>query len=456
MKALSPMDAMFLVAELRRQPMHVAGLQLYSLPPGAPPDFVQKMVEDMRGYQQPEFPYNQRLVFRGNWFWQEDDQFDLDYHLRHLSLPQPGRIRELLAMTSRLHGSLMDRSRPLWETNVIEGLHDGRFAVFSKVHHALFDGVAATREARKALSEDPEERNMPPPWARPRAPRERDDAVLADPDSPISTLIKSVKVNYRLLPGAAQGLKDLLRKSRHDLTDATPYQAPPTMFNVRISSSRRFAAQSFSLSRMKKVGKAMGATINDVALAMCAGALREYLIAHNALPDQPLIAMVPVSVRAADGPEGGNQVAVILANLATQIEDPAQRLETIVASTKRSKDRMAEMSRLERMAYSAAALSPMFATSLLGLDRFRPAFNLVISNVPGPNQPLYWNGARLDESYPVSIPIDGQGLNITLTSYCDTVAFGFTACRKSVPSMQRLLDFTENALVELERAGGIS
>jgi diacylglycerol O-acyltransferase len=223
------------------------------------------------------------------------------------------------------------------------------------------------------------------------------------------------------------------------------------MFNVRISSSRRFAAQSFSLARIKKVGKAAGATVNDVALAMCAGALREYLVTHNALPGQPLIAMVPVSVRAADGPEGGNQVAVILANLATQVEDAGQRLETIVASTRRAKERMAQMNRVEQMAYAAAALSPMAVTSLLGLDRFRPAFNLVISNVPGPTKPLYWNGARLDESYPVSIPIDGQAINITLTSYCDQVAFGYTACRRSVPGMQRLLDFTENALAELEK-----
>jgi diacylglycerol O-acyltransferase / wax synthase len=454
MKALSPMDAMFLVAELRRQPMHVGGLQLYSLPPDAPRDFIRQMVEKMREYQTPEPPYNQRLVFRGNWFWTEDDQFDLDYHFRHLSLPQPGRIRELLAMTSRLHGSLMDRSRPLWETNVIEGLHDGRFAIYSKVHHALFDGVAATLEARKALSEDPDERDMPPPWARPRTRRDRSGEAETQAGTPIDTLVKSLRTNYRILPGIARGLKDLLRRSHKDLADATPYQAPPTMLNVRISSSRRFAAQSFSLARIKKVGKAAGATVNDIALAMCAGALREYLLTQNALPDKPLIAMVPVSVRAADGPEGGNQVAVILANLGTQIEDPAQRLEAIVSSTKRAKERMAQMSRLEQMAYAAAALSPMAVTSLLGLDRIRPAFNLVISNVPGPTKPLYWNGARLDESYPLSIPIDGQALNITLTSYCDNVAFGYTACRRSLPSMQRLLDFTENALAELEAACG--
>lgn len=449
MKALSPLDAMFLLIELRRQPMHVAGLQLFTPPKGAPADFVSQLVAEMRAHQ-PQPPYNLRPVFRGNWFWKEDEEFDLDHHFRHLALPAPGRIRELLAMTSRLHGSLMDRGRPLWEVNVIEGLDDGRFAIYTKLHHAMFDGVAATREARKSLSENLHERDMPPPWARPRARRERNDEALAQAINPVSALLKSAGANYRILPGLARGLKDLLRRSRHDATDATPYQAPPTMFNVRISSSRRFAAQSYSLARIKKVGKALGATVNDVALAMCAGALRQYLLAHEGLPEHPLIAMVPVSVRPADGPEGGNQVAVILANLATQMADPGERIKAIIASTKRAKERASSMTALEQMAYAAAALGPMAATSMLGLDRIRPAFNLVISNVPGPAKTLYWNGARLDEAYPVSIPIDGQALNITLTSYCDQIAFGFTACRRSVPSMQRLLDFTEAALVELE------
>ncbi|GAC1623149.1 MAG: wax ester/triacylglycerol synthase family O-acyltransferase [Nevskia sp.] len=454
MKSLSPMDAMFLIAEHRRQPMHVAGLQLFKPPAGAPPDFVGQLVEQMRSHQSALSPYSRRAVFRGNWFWVEDEQFDLDHHFRHLSLPQPGRIRELLAMTSRLHGSLMDRSRPLWETNVIEGLADGRFAIYSKVHHALFDGVAATREARNALSNDPAERGMPPPWARPRTSRRKAEDALAQPASPLNALVQSMSLNYRMLPGALRGLRDLLRPASGELGDATPYQAPPTMFNVRISSSRRVAAQSYSLARIKAVGKTYGATINDVALAMCAGALREYLRSHNALPDKPLISMVPVSVRAADGPDDGNQVAVILANLGTEIADPVQRLETILASTRKAKERMSTMTRLEQMAYSAAALSPMAFTSLLGLDRYRPAFNIVISNVPGPSERLYWNGAELDENYPVSIPIDGQAMNITLTSYCDQIAFGFTACRRSVPSMQRLLDFTEHALVELETAAG--
>ena len=267
--------------------------------------------------------------------------------------------------------------------------------------------------------------------------------------------MRSLSANYRVLPGAARGMRDLLKLKDGKAVAAVPYQAPPSMLNVRISSSRRFAAQSYSLARIKRVGKASGATVNDVALAMCAGALREYMTSHNALPKDPLITMVPVSVRAADGPDGGNQVSVILVNLATHLDDPAARLRAIIESTQYAKDRMAKMTRVEQMAYAAAALSPMPVTTLMGFDRVHPAFNVVISNVPGPKETLYWNGARLDEMYPVSIPIDGQALNITLTSYGDQVAFGYTACRRSVPSMQRLLDYTEQALLGLESAAGI-
>ena len=455
MKMLSPTDALFLMAEHRRQPMHIAGLQIFALPDGAPKTFIRDLVKDMRRHSEPSPPYNQRPVFRGTWFWRDDDHFEIDHHVRHLSLPAPGRIRELLEMVSRLHSALMDRSRPLWEVSVIEGLADGRFAIYTKVHHSVFDGVSATLEVVRSLSEDPNQRAMPPVWARVPSRRKRSGA-LVPPVGPVNALIHSMETNFRIVPGAVRGALDLLRRSRGKPADATPYQAPPTMFNVPISSSRRFAAQSYSLARIKAVAKAAGGTINDVALAMCSGAIRSYLESKDGLPKAPLISMVPVSVRAADSPEGGNQVSVILANLATHIVDPAERLQAVMASTRRAKDRMAKMSRVEQLAYAATGLSPMAVTSILGLDRIRPAFNVVISNVPGSKKPLYLNGAMLEETYPISIPIDGQALNITLTSYCDSVAFGYTACRRSVPNMQRLLDFTEQALSELEAAVGLA
>jgi diacylglycerol O-acyltransferase len=223
------------------------------------------------------------------------------------------------------------------------------------------------------------------------------------------------------------------------------------MFNVRISGSRRFAAQSFSLERFKAIGKAAAATINDVTLAVCAGTLRRYLVAHSALPDKPLIAMVPVSVRA-EGQDGGNQISILLANLGTHLDDPLERVKLIVESTTLAKDRLAKMHRLERVAHAAAMSAPMGPSMVTGHARKHPIYNVVISNVPGPKHTLYLDGMRLDESYPLSIPVDYLALNITITGYGDELGFGYIACRRSVPALQRMLDYTDEAIQELELA----
>jgi len=454
MKALAPADALFLLMEHRRQPMHVAGLQLFTPPEGASRKFVAELAEEARLHTEAEKPWNQRLRFRlGRWYWDEDEQFDLDHHLRHIALPKPGRIRELLAYVSHEHSGLMDRSRPMWEMHLIEGLPKGRFAAYSKLHHALVDGMSAMKVAQSFFDPDPETRGRPPLWAMPPAQRNRVTDSASAVANPIAALQSAIGVNSQAISGLWSGLKDLFGPGSD--TAVTPYQAPPTMFNVPISASRRFAADNYSMDRIKAVGKATGATLNDIVLAMCSGALREYLIMQNGLPNDPLIAMVPVSVRAADDPGGGNQVSVILANLATHIADPAHRLQTIVASTMAAKERMSQMSRIEQLAYAAGALSPVALTTALGYDKVHPPFNLVISNVPGPKQTMYWNGARLDEMYPLSIPIDGQAMNITLNSYDNNVNFGFTACSRNLPKMQRLLDFTEKALADLEIAAGL-
>lgn len=453
MKMLSPQDAMFLLLEKRHQPMHVAGLQLFTPPPEAGPTFVRELVDSMREVRQAEHPWNQRLsIRRGFWHWREDEHFDLDHHVRYISLPQPGRIRELLAYVSHEHSGLMDRKRPLWEMHVIEGLPDGRFALYSKIHHALFDGMSAMKVARSFFNDSPDIRDGAPLWAQPPKKRTRQSGEV-NTANPLNALTDAIAANYRVLPGALRGIKDLFATA--DATDVKPYQAPPTLFNRNISASRRFAADSYSLDRIKKVAKASNATLNDIALAMCSGALREYLIANNELPDRPLIAMVPVSVASADH-DGGNQVAAILANLGTHIADPSRRLKTIIQSTKAAKSRMKDMNRIEQLAYAGTALGALPLTTAIGFDSIHPPFNMVISNVPGPEKPLYWNGARLDEMYPLSIPIDGQAMNITLNSYVDAIGIGFTACSRTVPSMQRLLEYTEKALQDLEAAAGLS
>jgi diacylglycerol O-acyltransferase len=266
-------------------------------------------------------------------------------------------------------------------------------------------------------------------------------------------VVDVVQTGRKIIPGLGSGLLDLLRTANPDDALALPFQAPPSLFNVGISGSRRFVAQSYSLPRMREIGTATGATVNDVTLAVCAGALRKYLMARDNLPDKPLIAMVPVSLHG-ETRKGGNQVAMMLANLATDVADPLDRLQRIVASTAAAKARLSGMVRVEKIAHAAMMLAPMLPDMITGRARKRPAFNLIISNVPGPTGTLYLNGARLDEAYPVSIPADFLALNITVSGYGDSLGFGFTACRRAVPALQRMVDHLDEAFAELESALG--
>jgi diacylglycerol O-acyltransferase / wax synthase len=235
---------------------------------------------------------------------------------------------------------------------------------------------------------------------------------------------------------------------------ALPGQAPRTILNTSISGSRRFAADGWDLARIRGVGKAAGATVNDVVLAMCAGALRQYLLDLDALPDAPLIAMTPVNLRADDTDDDrtGNAVGVILCNLATDLEDAGERLRAVRESMLHGKDVLSGLDQLQITALSALALTPIGLNTFLPLHRLTNAYNLVISNVPGPQETLYFNGARLQGLYPLSIPTHGQALNVTVTSYAGQLQFGLTGDRKALPSLQRLLVHLEDALADLEKA----
>ena len=450
MQALSPVDSAFLWMETRNQPMHVAGLNIYTPPPDAGPHFIAKLLADWGQYLSARTPFNLRPVLRiGLWYWEEDKEFELDYHLRHLALPQPGRIRELLAMVSRVHGNLMDRNRPLWEAYLIEGLPGGRFATYVKIHHALVDGVSGARLSVQSHSRTAEEMK-PPLWAQKFS--QYDGAAQASaPLGLMAQLANAARAGREILPGVGSGLLDMLRLSQADKAVALPFQAPPTPFNVEISGSRRFAAQSYSLARLKRIGAAAGATVNDVTLAICSGALRKYLEVQKALPKKPLIAMVPVSLRG-ETDAGGNQVSLLLANLATNLRDPLKRLARIVQSTTDAKNRLSSMPRLQKLAHGITSISPMGPAMLTGSARQHPTFNVIISNVPGPRETLFLNGARLDEVYPVSIPTQYLALNITISGYGDNLGFGYIACRRSVPALQRMLDYTGEAILELEQA----
>ncbi len=448
MHALSPTDSAFLWMETRNQPMHVAGLNIYTPPQDAEPDYVGQLLADWGKHLSAKPPFNQRPVLKmGLWYWEEDTEFELDYHVRHLALPHPGRIRELLAMVSRLHGNLMDRNRPLWEIYVIEGLPGGRFATYTKIHHALIDGVSGAKLMAQSLSTTAEEQK-PPVWDQ-SFPKYTRAKRASTPPSLLQQLANVARAGRDILPGVGSGLWDIVRAGTDHSASALPFQAPPTPFNVEISGSRRFASQSYSLARFKRIGEAAGATVNDVTLAICAGALRKYLEAQNALPKKPLVAMVPVSLHG-ETDAAGNQVSVLLASLATNIADPLKRLQRIVQSTKEAKERLLPMPRLQKMAHGIASISPMGAGMVTGTAKKHPLFNVVISNVPGPKETLYLNGARLDEVYPVSIATHYLALNITISGYGDNLGFGYIACRRSVPGLQRMLDYTQSSIQELE------
>ncbi|MFL6161786.1 MAG: WS/DGAT/MGAT family O-acyltransferase [Jatrophihabitantaceae bacterium] len=456
MLPMSLTDSVFLTAESRETPMHVGGLQLFRPPAdfsGTRELFSQLISADEVA---PLFKKRPRrsLGTAGQWAWAEDTEFDIEHHVRHNALPRPSRVLELLALCSRLHGTLLDRRRPLWEFHLIEGLADGRFAIYFKIHHALVDGVSAQRLLQRVLTKDPDARDLPAPWAdRPRPATARTPPA---PEVGLATLRGALNLAAEAA-GLPAALRTTLRRSLRDLSSPVSFAAPRTMFNVPITGSRRFAAQSWPMQRFTGITRAAQVTVNDAVLAVCSGALRRYLQSLDALPEQPLIAMVPVALKARDRQrESGNAVGAVMCNLATDLADPADRLSTIRTSMLGGKQALASMSPLQIVAMTGLGMSPLVLQGMPGYtELFRPPFNIIISNVPGPRSSLYLNGAQLDGLYPLSIPYHSQALNITCTSYASKLGFGLTGCRRTVPHLQYLLGYLDDELAALENAVGI-
>ncbi|MEC9358256.1 MAG: wax ester/triacylglycerol synthase family O-acyltransferase [Pseudomonadota bacterium] len=449
-KKLPLLDSGWLTMETPETAMHVGGLLLFKLPDDAPEDFLQNLLRDQLDLDRVGAPFNlklrTRLPLQLDAAWVEDDRFDLEYHVRITALPRPGRVRELLALVSRLHQQRLDLRRPPWECYLIEGLDGGRFGVYVKIHHSLVDGVAAMRLLQSRLSTGPDQKS-PPIWsAQWNEGRARSNTPATRPSPALSRAIRSYG------SGARQWLGGLRRRA--DDGSGLPQKAPDTIFNTRVTPARRFAAQSWDIARVRAVAKAHGATLNDVFLAMCSGCLRQYLIEREALPDEPLVSYVPVSVRASDQrDDGGNAISAVQVTLATDIAEPSARLAAIHGSMNHAKKKLARMGRAELDAYTTFSNLPLLIGQMTGLSGRMPAqFNLVISNVPGPTKPLYFGGAELLATYPVSLIWHGYALNITVQSYNGHLDVGFIACRDTVPHVQRMLGYLEDALVELEAA----
>lgn len=458
-------DSLFLLAESRQTPMHVGGMLLLQPPEDAGPGWLAEQYREALGHTEVDTRLARRpvrMAGAGPWEWERDEHIDLEYHVRHSALPYPGRVRELLTLVGRLHGTLLDRSRPLWETHFIEGLSEGRVAAYTKMHHSMIDGVSAMRLLERSLSTEPDSMPKPAVWSpEPRRRREagRDDAPapgrLGRAASAVGEAVQGAVGGVRALTGASEATLRQAVRSFQEQAAAMPYQAPRSPLNVSITGARRFAADDWPLERIGAVQEATGATLNDVLMGMCAGALRRYLLDLGELPDDPLVAMVPVSLREADDQAVNNAVGVVLCNLGTHLADPEERFAWIRDSMEQGKLSLQGLTPTAAMLVSALTFAPLALGPLFRFEAFRrPPFNLVISNVPGPRRQLYWNGARLLGDYPLSIPSHGQAVNITATTLNGELDIGITGDRNALPHLQDLLDHLETSLVELEQLAG--
>jgi diacylglycerol O-acyltransferase len=470
MTRLNMLDSSFLIAENRETPMHTGGVSLYSYPKGVDKrKFLLGLKDILLTGTDLRPMFHQRLsgslMSKANlaFSWEKDQDFDIEYHIRHSALPRPGRYRELFALISRLHSTLLDRNRPLWELHLIEGLAGNQFATYLKTHHCMLDGVAAMHLTDSMLSATSRGRVRYSPLSREAWEQyKKKNLAIRKPVSASTDDIKSLAGRLTEQIGSGRQLTRAMLKYANVWLGGNPalnapwHGVPGSIISSKVTGSRRFVAQSWPYQRVRAVGRALGGTLNDAVLAMCAGGLRRYLLQSGALPDKPLKAMVPISLRAEGDLESSNAVGFIVANLATQLEDPGERFSTIRESMLAGKALYSGLTSGEAELFTQIAMSPMVITKLLGLEKALPAFNLVISNVPGPRKTMYWNGARLDGIYPASIVVNGQSLNITLVSYGDQLDFGIIACRRSLPSIQRLLDCLDDTLTEMEELAGLA
>jgi len=461
MQRLSGLDATFLYMETPAAHLHVASTIILD-PSTAPGGWTFEKARSLVENRLPLLPpFRRRLVQvpfgLHHPVWIEDPDFDLDYHLRRAALPAPGGRFELEQFAADVMGRPLDRSRPLWEMYVVEGLEGGHVAVVSKTHHAAIDGVSGAELTVNLLDVTPEVVVFPPPdppWRPDRVPTDAEMVGYA-----LNSLARQPLAAVKAVHRTVEMALNLRRRNRQPDVNAppAPFQAPKTLLNTSITPHRRFAMAEVALADIKQVKNALGGTVNDVVLALCAGALRRWLADHGEAPAEDLVGFVPISVRTEDEKGAmGNRVSGMLVRLATTVENPVERLAVIRDGTKDAKeqDRAIGADTLsnwtEFAAPALAARAARLASSLRVWDRLsRPVFNLVISNVPGPRFPLYSAGARVLGIWPMGPIADGAGLNITAMSYLDSVNFGLVSCRELADDLDRLAGYLTESMGEL-------
>lgn len=462
-RSLTGLDAVFLMLETPDMPMHVGSLHYYAVPPRQRKAFAERVRKHLAKRLQLCPVFTRQLAAPPGRLaapaWIEAPEVDLEYHIRRIELPAPGTHQQLEDCAAALHSRLMDRSRPLWEFYVIEGLSDGRTAFYAKVHHAALDGEAAVALVHAMLDTTPRPRRTA---AGRSAPAERPGpaAILG---GVLSNQLVQTRLLARRLPAllgagsrlAGRILSERLRGAMSGEHPVTPLFGPRTRLNVTVGGRRAFAGAQVPLSDAKAIAHALGGTVNDVVLALCSGALRAYLQSHDELPAASLIAAVPVSLRDAGDTSQNTQATMVQVDLATRVDDVLERFATIRDSTASMKSTMTGLRSILPTDFPSLGM-PWLVPGLVRLygrakiaERLRPPANLVISNVAGPRVPLYLAGARMLTYWPMSIVVHGMALNVTVESYDGTLHFGLVACARALPDVRDLADCLRAAHAEL-------
>ncbi len=464
MQRLTGLDATFLYLETPEQHMHTGGVFVFD--PSEQPE-TYRPYEAVRSVLESRIhllaPFRRRLVqvpfALHHPIWIEDPDFDLDYHLRRAALPSPGGEKELAELASEIMGRQLDRNHPLWEAYVVEGLQDGYFAVITKTHHAAIDGVSGAELIVNLLDLSAEVREVPPPekpWEPDHVPSDFEMvgyALSSLSRQPISA-VKAVRRTMEM----ALNLRERNRQPGVS-PPPSPFRCPKTSLNVTVGPRRKASFVDVSLDDLKLIKNTFGGTVNDVVMALTSGALRRYLESKGEIPESPLVAFVPISVRTEDNMGSlGNKVSGMLATLASDIEDPVERLHAIsdgVLQAKEQDKAIGATTLTDWAEFAAPAIAARAARLIADMkvfERLKPIFNVLISNVPGPNFPLYSAGSRLVAMYPMGPVSNGAALNITVMSYMGRMNFGLMACADALHDVDRIGGYLLDSLAELKKA----
>jgi len=454
MPSLSFYDYAFLVTETADSPKHVAGLQIFRPPSGYDGDYVADLVAALR-QRPPGPPFDMRLEgsLLGMPSWIKDEHFDLDYHLRQTRLPAPGSRQQLMDVVGRLHSMLLDRARPLWEMHVIEGLDDGCFALYSKIHHAYCDGATLVRLMLSTLNRAPEDRNLRASWEPMEKPRYRQKkrGWTARFEESVDQIKRGATTALEL--SGLAGRMALQRLGAQSGRLPVPFTAPRTKLNATVTRARRASIGDLPMDGIKRLCEQTDTTINDVLVTVCDIALTRYLRQHDDRPKGPLVAQMPVSLRRDGNEEMGNQIAIMPVTLGRASHDPLRRLHEVSRSCAEVKDEAVSLSRDTVSIYTLMIQGVAQAGEFLGMNETLPPLgNILISNVPGPRFPLYLWGAKLISSYPLSAIPPGLAMNITLFSYDGKFDIGMIAGHDAIPDIDALPGFMEDAFAALSAA----